>query len=118
VTLGEFTAEALTRANADAALRSLASYGLSFPFRRRGVPLDDPAVVRRVAPDSPAAEAGFKTGQTVLQVGDQSVKSIGDLCSAVVQQGLLIGKSIPIVVAEDQGEVSPAPKTIIVRILR
>ena len=126
VTLGEFSGEALAQANTDAALQSLLRYGLSLRerragFRRRQTFADlvaSPATVRDVDADSAAQEAGFRAGQTVLQVGDTPVKNIGEFCQALVDQGLLIGKRIPVVVVESGDSTSPPPATINLQALK
>ena len=55
---------------------------------------------------------------TVLQVGDTPVKNIGEFCQALVDQGLLIGKRIPVVVVESGDSTSPPPATINLQALK
>ena len=44
------------------------------------------AVVQRVIPGGPADEAGLRTGDRILSVGDRSVKQSADVASAIVAQ--------------------------------
>ncbi len=57
--------------------------------------ITEPVMVKEVAPDSPAARAGIKSGDTFLSVNEQPVNSRGDL-SRYVQ--LNLGKEITILV--------------------
>ena len=75
-------------------------------------------VVRRVLPDSPADQAGFKPGQVVLKVGDVSVKSPLDVYSIAEEQGILIGRKLQLTIADVEGETSTAPRTIDIQVLR
>ncbi len=124
VTLGEFSGEALAQANIESALQILRQYGVLMRDtggRRRATFADliaQPAIVREIEAESPAKEAGFKAGQSIVQVGDKAVKTLGEFCDAMVVQGLLIGKRIPVVVVEDGDTTSPEPKTIELQVLR
>jgi serine protease Do len=114
VTLSELGGEALAQVNSDAARRTLERYGLFLGARR----LDLPAVIRRVAPESQAEEAGFKVRATILAVGKTPVKTIGDVYLAAADQGLLLGKKVPLLVAEEESEnTSAIPQTIDVQVL-
>jgi serine protease Do len=115
VTLMERPPEEQANADRSAAMDALMRYGVFFGSRRM-LPLDQPAVVLRVIPESPAAAAGFEVGQTVLQVGDLSTATLDNVLLATVGQGLLVGKRIQIVVAEDKGATSPPPRTIDLRV--
>jgi len=122
VTLGEF-AETQAGLNVEAARRSLAGYGMVL---REGLMRDAfraatdalPPTIRDVRADSAAATAGFATGQLILQVGDTPVDTAEDVYLAAVQQGLLVGKKVPVLVAENGAATSPAPKTIDLQVLR
>lgn len=121
VTLGELGGEALANANLEAGLQAIARYGIRFvdprDFRRRGVSIDDPATIRIISEDSPASAAGFAQGQTVIRVGNKSVSSVQEFCIAVVEQGLLIGKRIPVMVTVEGEETSPAPRELTIQLL-
>jgi serine protease Do len=79
---------------------------------------DDAVVVRRVLKDSPADQAGFEVGQAILMVGGKAVSSVDAMCAAAAESGLLLGRRVAFEVAQSTGEVSPAPKTIDVQVLR
>ena len=118
VTLGEFTAEALSRTSVTTGLQTLSRYGVSFTDRRGPLRLTQSPVIKRVDPDSPASEAGFRTGQIVLQVGDQAVHSIEEVCTAAAEQGLLLGRRLRFTVADVDSAQAGAPKTIEVQALK
>lgn len=117
ITVGEYT-EVQVGLNTSAALESLARYGLGIVRSRRGALNEQPAVINEVLPDSPAAAAGFAAGQKVLQVGETPVSNAAELCLAAAEQGLLLGKRIEFLIAEEDGDTSTAPRTIEVQIVR
>jgi serine protease Do len=112
VTLAERPTEQLAEVNAEAARRAFARYGLLVVSSPEG------PVVRRVLPDSPADQAGFKPGQVVLKVGDVNVKSPLDVYSIAEEQGILIGRKLQLTIADVEGETSTAPRTIDIQVLR
>jgi S1-C subfamily serine protease len=57
---------------------------LWFGARLRGSPL--PLTVRELQPNSPAAKAGLKVGQTVLEVNGHAVKSLGEFNLQIPQR--------------------------------
>jgi serine protease Do len=116
VTLMERPPEEQAATDRSAAMDTLFRYGLSFGSRRILASPDRAAVIRMVVPESPAAAAGFEAGQTILQVGDQSTGTLSTMLSAMVEDGLLLGKLVTVTVGEDKGDVSPPPKTIELRV--
>lgn len=65
---------------------------------------DKGVVVDRVLPDSPAAEAGLVSGETLHSIGDHKVGSLGDLDRAL--QGKGPGARVAIGVSGEQGKRS------------
>jgi S1-C subfamily serine protease len=61
-------------------------------------------VVREVAPDSPAAKAGLKDGDRIVQAGDRQIRSINDLKDALA--GQIPGDKIAFKVMRDGKEQS------------
>jgi S1-C subfamily serine protease len=96
VTLMERPPEEQAATDRSAAMDTLFRYGLSFGSRRILASPDRAAVIRMVVPESPAAAAGFEAGQTILQVGDQSTGTLSTMLSAMVEDGLLLGKLVTV----------------------
>jgi S1-C subfamily serine protease len=74
-----------------------------------GVTASSGAVVTRVTSGSPADKAGIKTGDVIVQVGDNEVTNAGDLANAVrVHQP---GEQVDVVVVRD-GQRKTLPATL------
>lgn len=70
--------------------------------------LNEPVMVREVAPDSPAERAGIRPGDTILRVNGQVINSRFDLARFVQ---LYLGKEMKILVEHDDGTTDLAPVT-------
>ena len=90
------------------ALGAMLKYGLEL---RRDRPM-----IMRVETDSRAALAGFERGQVIKKIGGTDVDSSTDALIALADQGLLLGKRIPVEV--ETAESSAERKTIRVQLLR
>jgi hypothetical protein len=78
--------DAATRASIDARRRAVRDAPAEPAGVRLGAELAPaPALVREVIPDSPAAAAGLKPGDTILQIDRQPVHSAGDVLLAAKQ---------------------------------
>lgn len=53
--------------------------------KKLALPADQGLVVQTVAPESPAAKAGIKTGDVILKAGDRTLKSVQDLVQGIQQ---------------------------------
>jgi membrane-associated protease RseP (regulator of RpoE activity) len=53
--------------------------------KKLALPADQGLVVQMVAPKSPAAKAGVKTGDVILKAGDRTLKSVQDLVQGIQQ---------------------------------
>ncbi len=74
-------------------------------------------MIRFVVPDSAAADAGLERGQLIKKVGETSVDTSRAACLALAEQGLLLGRKIPLtIVTEDESTTSEA-KTIQIQLL-
>ena len=69
-----------------------------------GVPLGEGALVARVFPDMPAAEAGVEEGDIVVEIGGRRVKNRADLQGIV--EALEVDKTYPLHVLRDGEEVT------------
>ncbi len=76
-------------------------------------------VVARVARGSAAAAAGFESGQRVLRVAGEEVRSINELTEWLAAAGLLQGTEVEITVAQVNLETQEfEERTLVVRALR
>ncbi|GAB4281169.1 MAG: trypsin-like peptidase domain-containing protein [Coriobacteriia bacterium] len=50
---------------------------------RFGLPVEGGAVVQYVTPDSPADEAGIRTGDIIVRIGDRDIRGFGDVFTAI-----------------------------------
>lgn len=74
------------------------------------------ATVTGVMPRLPAAQAGFETGQVVRRVGEQRVRTVEQALLAMLEEGLLLGRTVEVTVEvpePEEGESST--KTINIR---
>lgn len=110
VVLGEFPREDLAEASGSSALFR---YGLRFSMRQGSRP-----TVAEVAANSPAEEAGFRSGQLILAVNDQPVRTLADFYVAALDAGLLQGWVVSITVAEMGDDMTMRPRKIEVQIIR
>jgi serine protease Do len=108
VTLGEFPRESLA---VRGALETLARFGI---FLRRG---DQPRI-HMVRPDSDAERAGLKADQMILEVGGKAVSTTDEMLIALADQGLLVGKAVPVKVSLDDGATSAQPQEVLFQVLR
>jgi serine protease Do len=81
-----------------------------------GLTFEDPATAREffsvsgapiitaVTERSHASDAGLKEGDRITQVGDQKVSTVGEAISAMIDQGLYMGKPIKFAVRSIQDE--------------
>lgn len=86
----------------------LARYGLVINNGDLNDSGGDPPVVTRVIADSWAEQAGFARGQRVIRVGGREVETVDEFAAALSDKGLLIGRSVEIVVAQqspDSGDI-------------
>ena len=117
VVLGDFPKESLA---GQPAVRTLfVRYGLSLDNVPRLNGSLAGVIVDRVLPDSPAAEAGFRSGQSVLRIGRTSVANALQAYVALADEGLLIGRPVDVTVAvpgDDDG--TERTETIRVQITR
>lgn len=77
--------------------------------------------IDEVLPDSPAHRAGLRPGQQILSVAGQEPAGIVEFYSALVDNGLLLGRGVEIQYApESDGEsnTSPAPRRATLRMAR
>jgi S1-C subfamily serine protease len=92
---------------------AMARYGMRALSRRKSV------WVAMVAPESGAATAGFESGLRIDKVGEKAVTNEREFYVALGEQGLLIGKKIPLTVSKVESESDNAEtKTIQVQLLR
>jgi serine protease Do len=103
VVLGEYPRETL---NIDGARLALGRYGLMISADRQNV------VVYWVGDDSPAAEAGFERGQVIRRIGAKDVKTDREAYLAFAEQGLLVGRRVPVLVSITAEGSSSTEKTI------
>ena len=87
-------------------------YGLRVMSRRKMV------YVGLVVPDSTAANAGIEAGMRIDKVGEKSVANEREFYLAMGEQGLLLGKKIPVVVSKTDTESDPETRTIQVQLVR
>jgi membrane-associated protease RseP (regulator of RpoE activity) len=65
-----------------------------------GAPDKEGVLVAQVEDKSPAAKAGFKPGDVVVEVGDRAVDDAGDVIAAVAERKE--GDKVPVVVVRDR----------------
>ncbi|MBX3378757.1 MAG: trypsin-like peptidase domain-containing protein [Phycisphaeraceae bacterium] len=58
---------------------------------------------------SQASDAGLREGDRIVRVGDQSVSTIAEAVSAMVDQGLYVGKPVHVTVRNIQDEAERSP---------
>ncbi len=109
VVLGEFPRENLTL---QASVGAIVTYGLK-PHPGAELP-----TIEAVFPNSAADDAGFKSGDIVLRVGEKPVRNWREAAIAAADAGLLVGRKVPFTVVEAREEESPQPRTIDVQIVR
>ncbi|MBL8888257.1 MAG: trypsin-like peptidase domain-containing protein [Phycisphaerales bacterium] len=61
-------------------------------------------IITSVTERSHASDAGLKEGDRITQVGDQKVSTVGEALSAMIDQGLYIGRPIKMAVRSIQDE--------------
>jgi S1-C subfamily serine protease len=108
VTLGEYPGENLA---VGGALRTLGRYGILLD---RG---DQPRI-RLVLPDSDAERAGLKPDQVILAVGGKTVSTTEEMLLALANEGLLIGRAVPLRLSLDNGSTSAQPEEISIQVGR
>lgn len=62
-------------------------------------------IITSVADRSHASDAGLKEGDRITQVGNTRVSTVGEAVSAMIDQGLYVGKPVRIVVRNVQDDV-------------
>ncbi|MFG0259308.1 MAG: trypsin-like peptidase domain-containing protein [Phycisphaerales bacterium JB041] len=95
-------------------LGELQRIGLQFGGNN-SVGMGDRPVMSWVFPGSPAVEMGFASGQRIVEVGGEPVRTIGDMTERFVEAGLLIGREVEVLVEEldlDTGETRRQARTL------
>ncbi len=108
VKLGQFPTDTLA---VRGAIRTLARFGV---LLARG---DEPRIYQ-VLPDTDAQRVGLKADQIILEVGGKPVSTTDQMLIALTDQGLLIGKPVPLTVSSQDGSSSGPPETVTVQVVR
>jgi serine protease Do len=101
----------------DYVLGQRAAGSITFQLGMQVGRVDDGAVVARVYESSPAARAGFESGQRILSIGGEPVRSPGDVFTLFTASGLLAAKPVEVRVRNELDEGSDE-KTIEVQLGR
>ncbi len=86
---------------------------------RRSQGGDQPPVVSYVHPGSVAEELGFERGQRIVSVDGQPVQTVDELTSQLAARGLLLGRSVAVVVTQQDLDTSETvERSLTLRLLR